>query len=310
MNEESFIRAFQRIHGMRPYEADADVVLAGDGQLLVSTDSFSREEDFLGGLDPRDMGRLMAYGACTDILACGARPEAMTQVWTYAESEPLVFYEQVALGVQDVLAHYGMKLLGGDVATASEWSWSATVMGHARQPVRRVASRRVDFGLYASDPLGAANAAVELGRPLPIPVRREPIPSEALFATDSSGGLFDALENFRRVNAGLWMEVDCDHAVAREVVAALPPGVEPGWTLVGGVGEYALIFAVPTGTAVRSGIQIGRGGFCSESAAPEIRLKMHGHMGRMKASPPDWRQVKPTERLSVVAQYWRELFTE
>lgn len=183
-------------------------------------------------------------------------------------------------------------------------------MGHARQPVRRVASRCVDFDLYASDPLGAANAAVALGRPLPIPVRREPVPSEALFATDSSGGLFDALENFRRVNAGLWMEVDCDCAVAREVVAALPPGVEPGWTLVGGVGEYALIFAVPTGTAVRGGIQIGRGGFCSESAAPEIRLKMHGHMGRMKASPPDWRQVKPTERLSVVSQYWRELFTE
>ena len=310
MNEEHLIRALQRIHGFRPYEADADVVPAGSGTLLVSTDSFSAAEDFLAGLAPGDMGRLMAYGACTDLLACGARPETMTQVWTCSSSESLKFYEQVAEGVQEVLAHYGAKVVGGDVATASDWSWSATVMGHIERPVRRVASTRVDFDLYVSDPLGRANAAVALGRPLPLPTLRDPVPADALFATDTSGGLFDALENFRRVNPGMWIEVDCERAIAPDVRAVLPSGVEPGWTLVGGVGEYALVFAVPSETAVREGIRIGRGGFKGGDAAAEIRLKANGREGRMIESPPDWRSVAPAERLAVVARYWQGLFGE
>ena len=308
MNEEILIRALQRIHGGRPYETDAELAPSGDGRLLVSSDSFSLEEDFLAGLDPAAMGRMMAYGACTDLLACGARPEAMTQVWTCSPAEPVSFYESVASGIQDVLAHYGMTLLGGDVATATEWSWSATVLGHSRHPVRRIASSRADFDLYASDHLGAANAAVALGRPLPAPVWREPVSPEALFATDTSGGFFDALENFRRVNPGLWMDVDCDRAVSPELVAGLPSGVDPGWTLAGGVGEYALLFAVPTGTAVREGILVGHGGFRSETETPEIRLNMHGRRGRMKASPPDWRSVAAKDRLEAVARYWQELF--
>ena len=310
MNEELFIRALERIHGFRPYTADADVVPAGSGTLIMSSDSFSAAEDFLDGLAPADMGRLMAYGACADLLACGARPETLTQIWTCAPSLPSAFYEQLATGVQDVLAHYGAKVIGGDVATAADWSWSATVAGYVERPVRRVASARVDFDLYASDPLGRANAAVALARPLPLPVWRDPVPADALFATDTSGGFFDALENFRRVNPGMWIEADCDRAVAPDVRSVLPSGVEPGWTLVGGVGEYALVFAVPSGTRVREGFWIGRGGFGDENAAAEIRLTANGREGRMVESPPDWRSVAPADRLAVVARYWRELFME
>lgn len=308
MNEENLIRALQRLHGMCPYESDADLVPPGDGRLLVSSDSFSLKEDFLFGLAPRDMGRLMAYGACADLLASGARPEAMTQIWTCSESEPIGFYEQVAAGIQDVLAHFGARLVGGDVATAQEWSWCATVMGRARRPVRRVASARVDFDLYISDLLGAANAAVALGCPLPLPVWRDPVSTDALFATDTSGGFLDALENFRRVNPGIWMNVDCDRAISRAVVAGLPSGIEPGWALVGGVGEYALAFAVPAGTSVSRGVLVGHGGFRAEAVDSEIRLQAHGRTGRIKASPPDWRSVAPKDRQTVVARYWRDLF--
>lgn len=309
MNEEDFIRTLARIHGLRTFETDSDAVPPGRGTLLVSTDSFSCEEDFLSGLSPVEMGRLMAYGACTDLLASGARPEAMTQVWTCATAEQDSFYAQMATGVQEVLAHYGAAVLGGDVATAAAWSWSATVFGHAERPVRRVASARVDFDLYVSDLLGAANAAVALGRPLPLPRLREPVPANALFATDTSGGFFDALENFRRVNAGIWLEVDGERAVSREVLDGLPSGIEPGWTLVGGVGEYALVFAVPAGSAVREGMLVGHGGFRSDGVT-EMRLRMGGRVGRMTSSPPDWRSVAPADRLVVVSGYWRKLFEE
>jgi hypothetical protein len=46
-----------------------------------------------------------------------------------------------------------------------------------------------------------------------------------------------------------------------EVARRLPPGVEKGWALVGGVGEYELLFAVPAGTPVADAEKIGRGGF-------------------------------------------------
>ena len=310
MNEEYFIRALQRIHGLRPYESDADAVPFGPGMLLVSSDAFSLAEDFLAGLSPRDMGRFMATGACTDLLASGARPEALTQVWTCSPSDPPSFYEQVAEGVQDVLAHYGARVIGGDVAMASEWSWSATVFGHAARPVRRVAAARVDFDLYVSDPLGLANAAVALGHPVPLPSWRDPVPSGTLFATDTSGGFFDALENFRRGNPGLPLEVDRGRVLAPELRALLPAGVEPGWTRVGGVGEYALFFAVPRGTSVCDGLWVGRGGFRDASAAVEILLKTDGRTGRQKEAPPDWRAVAPEDRLAVVARYWQGLFEE
>lgn len=310
MNEELFIRALARIHGLKPYESDAEALPARAGTLLASSDAFSCEEDFLSGLAPRQMGRLMAYGACTDLLASGARPEAMTQIWTCSPAEATSFYEQVADGIREVLDHYGARLIGGDVAMAAAWSWSATVFGHAERPVRRVASARVDFDLYVSDPLGRANAAVALGHPLPIPPYREPVCPEALFATDTSGGFFDALENFRRVNPGLWLEVDLTRAVASELSAALPRGVEPGWTLVGGVGEYALLFAVPRGMDVPGGVYLGRGGFRGTSHEAEILLRTNDRLGRFKAPPPDWRSIPPAERLAFLARYWQSLFTE
>lgn len=52
----------------------------------------------------------------------------------------------------------------------------------------RVASQRIDFDLYATGFLGAANAAVFLVRALPEPKLRAPVPSSAIFATDTSGG--------------------------------------------------------------------------------------------------------------------------
>lgn len=310
MKEEQFIRALERIHGMRPYESDADAIPSAPGTLLVSSDAFSLTEDFLAGMSPRDMGRFMATGACTDLLASGARPEAMTQIWTCSSGESPAFYEQVAEGIQDTLAYYGAQMIGGDVAMATEWSWSATVFGHAARPVRRVASARVDFDLYVSDPLGLANAAVALGRPLPLPSWRDPVPSEALFATDTSGGFIDALENFRRVNPGLRLEVDVERVLSPMVKTQLPTGVEPGWTLVGGVGEYALLFAVPRGTSVRDAFCIGQGGFSGSADEGGILLKADGRTGRLKVSPPDWRAVASDERLPVVARFWQDLFKE
>ena len=307
MQEQKLIEVFSRIHGTRPFGADAEVVPFEGTNLLVSTDSFSKREDFLSGLEPEAMGRVMAYGAISDILSCGAKPEFLVQAWNVDDSHDERFYGRVAQGVQQVVSHYGAKVIGGDVGTAKEWCWTATVFAKCKTPVRRVASQRVDFDLYATGPLGVANAAVFLVRALPEPKLRAPVPSSALFATDTSGGLFDALENFRRVNNGMWLELDVDRAVSPEVTRSLPPGVEKGWALVGGVGEYELVFAVPAGTPVADAVKIGRGGFAAEDEC-DFRIMDGGKIGRMSTPPPDYRSIPRENWLTETASYWTSLW--
>jgi thiamine monophosphate kinase len=162
--------------------------------------------------------------------------------------------------------------------------------------------------LYATGFLGAANVAAFLGRPVPEPALRDPVPGNALFATDTSGGLFDALENFRRVNPGVWLELDAERAVSPEVARSLPPGVEKGWALVGGVGEYELLFAVPRGVRVDGAIRVGRGGFGDPARGGEVRVVCGAKTGRLVAPPPDYRALPRENWLTETAAYWASLW--
>ena len=308
MNEQTFIEIFSRVHGTRPFGADAEVVPFGGTNLLVSTDSFSEREDFLFGLDPESMGRVMAYGAIADILACGANPEFLVQSWNMDESHDERFYERVAQGIQQVVSHYGAKVVGGDFGSAKEWCWTATVFATSLTPVRRVASQREDFDLYATGLFGAANVAAFLSRSVPEPALREPVPANALFATDASGGFFDALENFRRVNAGILIEVDVERALAPGIAHSLPAGVEPGWALVGGVGEYELLFAVPHGERVEGAILVGRGGFGDFEHDGSVRVVCGSRTGHMVSPPPDYRAIPRENWLAETASYWTSLW--
>ena len=145
MQEQKLIEVFSRIHSTRPFGADAEVVPFEGTNLLASTDSFSEREDFLSALEPEAMGRVMAFGAIADILACGAKPEFLVQVWNLDDSHDERFYERVAQGVQQVVSRYSAKVIGGDVGTAKEWCWTATVFASCKTPVCRVASQRVEF---------------------------------------------------------------------------------------------------------------------------------------------------------------------
>ena len=127
MKEADLIEALAKIHGTRPFETDAEAVSCGGANLLVSTDSFSEREDFLGGMEPEAMGRAMAYGAIADILACGAMPSFLVQAWNVDEQHDAAFYVRAARGVQQVASRYGAKIVGGDIGVAKEWCWTATV---------------------------------------------------------------------------------------------------------------------------------------------------------------------------------------
>ncbi len=308
MQEQKLIEVFSRVHGTRPFGADAEIVPFDGPNLLVSTDSFSEREDFLSGLEPEAMGRVMAYGTISDILACGTKPEFLVQAWNIDESHDERFYGRVAQGVQQIVSHYGAKVVGGDIGIAKEWCWTATVFAASASPIRRAASKRVDFDLYATGPFGAANVAAFLGRPTSEPALRDPVPGTALFATDTSGGLFDALDNIRRVNAGIRIEVDVERSLAPGIAHCLPKEVEPGWALVGGVGEYELLFAVPQGEHVDGAIRIGCGVFGDSGQDGIVSIKYGTKTGRMVSPPPDYRAIAREKWLAETAAYWTSLW--
>lgn len=307
MNEQRMIEMFSRIHKTSPYNADAEILPLKDTNLLVSTDSFSEREDFLFGLKPEAMGRVMAYGAITDILACGAKPEYLVQSLNIDRSHDERFYERVAIGIQEVVSNYGAKVVGGDMGVLVDWCWTATVFGESVSPVRRVASKRIDFDLYLTGSCGAANVAAFSHRPLPEPLFREPVPANALFATDASGGFFDALENIRRVNNGIWMDVDGCSVLNPEIFSTVPDDVDPGWALVGGVGEYELLFALPKGETFKEGILIGHGGFKSLDNECRITVQFGSKRGSMISAPPDYRAVSSEKWLEATAEYWASM---
>ncbi len=308
MQELPFIERLAKIHHSSPFLADAEILPECDGFALYSMDSFSEHEDFLGQLAPRQIGYQMACAACSDILACGTLPTQLLQTWNCDSAHEPGFYLEVAAGIQDVLTHYGATCIGGDIGTATEWIWTATVIGHTHHPVRRTTSRRKAFALYASGPMGLANAAVFCKQPLPLFPLRNPVPENAMFATDTSGGLLDAIENFRRVNHGLQLELDADAAISPKVREILPSDVPPEWTLVGGIGEYELVFALPAGIACPEGIRIGTGYFRDDSNENVVRIHCGGKCGTMKTPPPDYRDVPDADWLPVTANYWNSLF--
>ena len=308
MQEHELIETFANIFGNTPYLADAEILPDNEGFALYSVDSFSEREDFFQNLTPWQIGHQMAYAACSDILACGALPECLLQSWSCDSAHDLDFYKGVSEGVNEVLTHYGAKCIGGDIGIAQEWIWTATITAHASKPITRVASQRIDFDLYSSGPLGEANAAVFCGKPLPIFQLRQPVPPNSIFATDTSGGLIDALENIRRVNHGLHLDLDVNDSLSPKVQNLLPAGVQAGWTLVGGIGEYELLFAIPSGAACHNGIKIGSGHFSNASSENKIRLFLDGKCGILKEAPPDYRDVPKEDWLSVTAEYWASLF--
>ena len=115
------------------------------------------------------------------------------------------------------------------------------------------------------------------------------------------------MENIRRVNAGILIEVDVERALAPGIAHGLPAGVEPGWALVGGVGEYELLFAVPQGERVEGAILVGRGGFGDSGCEGAVRVVCGSKTGRMVSPPPDYRAIARENWLDATAAYWHSL---
>ena len=299
MRENEYIGMFSGVHGTAPFAADAERF----GDRIVSMDSFSETEDFFTHTPPEIIGHDLAAGACSDLLASGVRPEFLVQSWNIDDSKPMEYYRKIASGIENVLRHYGAKCLGGDLGSARPWQWTAAVSAECKRPVTRAASSREPFDLYVSGPMGRGNLAVFRGAAMPEIPLRDPVPRGALFATDTSGGFFDALENFRRVNESMKLFFEAEKVLAPEILHCGDP--DPMLFLIGGVGEYELVYAMPRGMTV-SGVKVGEGEFMS-GKDNSFHWSFDGLNGIMKSPPPDYRNLPPEQWIQATLDYLKEM---
>lgn len=293
MNEVDMIRRFTAIHNTNPFGADAERF----GDMLFTMDSFSCDEDFFHFTPPERIGHNMAAALLSDLLSCGIKGEFVISSWTIDSKLPPEFYEECAKGIEKVLSHYGVRCIGGDMGSAPQWCWTAAAGGKdtLSVPVTRIASAKVPFDLYASGPFGDANLAAFYKKAMPEIELRPPVPPGSLFATDSSGGFLDALENFRRVNPALTLFLE-DIPIAAPQEFPFPQE----YLLIGGAGEYELLYAVPAGMKTQ-GLFLGRGDFSGKG--------IHFPNGKvMTAPPPDYREITPDRYLEATERYYKEFF--
>ncbi|WP_088307850.1 thiamine-phosphate kinase [Novosphingobium sp. B 225] len=159
--EPQFIAALQAIAthpAARGLADDAAVLEIGGEALVLTHDMLVEGVHFLPGQDPADVAWKLVATNLSDLAAKGAEPLGVLLGYQLGEDDAR-FLE----GLQEVLEHYGVPLLGGDtVGGAGPQTMGLTALGRAtHRPVPSRGGAKPGDRLYLSGPLGAAMVGFE-----------------------------------------------------------------------------------------------------------------------------------------------------
>jgi thiamine-monophosphate kinase len=258
MNERDLIHALTQGFPRAPeqlnatYEADAEILRLGTDLWAATVDEFSAEEDLFFDADPRLIGWNVVAATLSDLFCVGAIPRFFLPAVCIPQDPPENFLQDLTAGAREALESAGCYLIGGDVGRADPWRYVGVAFGSigSANPL----TRRIPLGnhtLWVSGPLGGANVAAATSSPPPrFPLHldvAEILREMASASTDTSGGFCEAVWNVSQVSSGARIEVDVDAIpLAPEVAAfATANGMPREAALLGGAGEYEIIFTVP-----------------------------------------------------------------
>lgn len=258
MNEQEMIRSLisrfprsgEQLNG--PFEADAEILRIGNQVWALTIDEFSPEEDLFVAATPAALGANLAVATLSDLLAAGASPRFYLQAVSVPRSAGPEFLDGLGQGIAGVLEQAGCFLCGGDIGLAETWRYSGVALGLVEngRPVTRIMPRTTQT-LWVTGTLGDANLAAWQKRPTPaFELRRQAASVVARVGgacIDTSGGLADALWCLHQVNPGMEIRLQAARIPLapglREFARASGLPAEAG--LVGGAGEYELLFTLP-----------------------------------------------------------------
>ena len=164
LGEEKLITAIRRWLGSASPRApfgigdDCAVLPASRRPQLITVDPVIYRRHFDDAVPPRDVGAKLLKRNLSDLAAMGGRPTAAVLALTLDARTSLAWLEQFYRGLAACARHYGVPIVGGDIAQADGTvAASLTLLGEAAGPriVTRTGARRGDW-IYVTGELGAS----------------------------------------------------------------------------------------------------------------------------------------------------------
>ncbi|MEQ1541267.1 MAG: thiamine-phosphate kinase [Novosphingobium sp.] len=162
--ERAFIDA---LRALAPHPAarglmdDCAVLEVGGEALVLTHDALVEGLHFMPGQDPADVAWKLVATNLSDLAAKGAEPLGVLLGYQLGADDA-----RFLAGLEEVLAHYSIPLLGGDtVGQSGPQVLGLTALGRAtHRPVPSRAGARPGDGLWVTGALGAALAGFEACR--------------------------------------------------------------------------------------------------------------------------------------------------
>ncbi len=144
---------------------DAALVRTASTGVLFTTDVLVEGVDFDLSLSRgQDIGWKAVTANISDVAAMGGRPTHALATLCLTASTQVGLVDAILDGVLAAAGTYGLRLVGGDVSSASEISLGLALLGAAPGPVVRRSGARVDDAICVTGSLGGAAAGLELLR--------------------------------------------------------------------------------------------------------------------------------------------------
>lgn len=251
MTETDFIAAMRQLplhEGARELADDVAILQLGSETLVITHDMLVEGRHFLPSQDLADVAWKLVATNLSDLAAKGADPIGVILGYTLGADD-----ERFAAGLEDVLSHYGVPLLGGDtVGGEGVRTFGVTAIGRAT--TKRIPSRsgaKIGDAVFVTGTLGEAMLGFEALRDgtegdttayaLPmarLTEGRDLAPLASAMMDVSDGLLLDA---FRMAEAS-----EVSISIESEQVPVADPSRRQDCMTWGD--DYELLFTLPDGT--------------------------------------------------------------
>ena len=158
----NILRGFAKDPAARGLLDDAAAVEVGDSCLIITHDMMAEDVHFRSNANPADVAWKLVASNLSDLAAKGAWPIGVLLGFMLGDDD---WDRAFAAGLEKVLGHYGVALLGGDTVSnrGDKRALGLTALGIATtRPVPSRAGAQVGDVVYVTGTLGDALAGFEL----------------------------------------------------------------------------------------------------------------------------------------------------
>ncbi|WP_397577748.1 thiamine-phosphate kinase [Sphingorhabdus sp.] len=158
----NILRGFAKDIAARGLMDDVAVVEMGDSCLIITHDMMAEDVHFRSNANPADVAWKLVASNLSDLAAKGASPIGVLLGFMLGDDD---WDRAFAAGLEKVLGHYGVALLGGDTVSnrGDKRALGLTALGIAtNRPVPSRAGAQVGDIVYVTGTLGDALAGFEL----------------------------------------------------------------------------------------------------------------------------------------------------